>query len=78
MKLRRLIKLIAITGGLALAFYGGALLLGLSEVTIGKFSTDARDTNTALLLMLIGVVLTLYGWFDTVTPSRDNSDGSPQ
>ena len=71
MKLRQLVKPIAITSGLALALYGSALLLGLSEVTFDKFSAGARDTNTALVVTLIGVALALYGWFDTVTSGQD-------
>ncbi|KGM56943.1 hypothetical protein N799_01970 [Lysobacter arseniciresistens ZS79] len=63
------------TVGTAIALYGVSLLIGLSEVSIGKFSAGARDTSSALLIALLGVALALYGWFHL--GSEQSTERSP-
>ncbi len=70
MKLQKPAKLMMIVGGIALAGYGVLVLIGLPEISLGKFSADSADTNGALLTALIGVAIALYGWF---TPAPDRS-----
>jgi hypothetical protein len=77
MRLRQLAKFTAIVGGLLLALYGVSLVFGLTEITLGKFSAGARDTNTALLVFLIGFALALYGWFDPGSDVKSKSVESP-
>jgi Ca2+/H+ antiporter len=63
-KLRKLANFVTIVLGAALAIYGASLLIGFPNIFLGKFSADAFDTNSALLITLIGVALALYGWLD--------------
>jgi len=74
MKLQKLTKLVMIAGGVALAAYGVLLLVGLPEITLGKFSADAADTNGAWLITMIGVAFALYGWF--ASSSGSSTGGS--
>ena len=69
---KKLTALVCILGGLALTAYGFAALLGLDEFAFGKFSAAARDTSSAILFVLIGIALTLFGWFSTASGS-DNA-----
>lgn len=63
--IKRLIRVLCMCGGLALACYGIVLLFSLDHLFIGKFSYEGRDTSSAVLVMLLGGALFLYGlWSD--------------
>ena len=72
MKLQKLAKLVMIAAGIGLAACGVVLLIGLPDITLGKFSAAAADTNGAVLILLIGGALALYGWF---MPSAKSTSG---
>lgn len=62
---KSLLRFICMGLGLALAFYGVLLLFALDQLALGKFSAASRDTSTAILFGLIGVVIFIYGmWLD--------------
>ena len=62
--MKQLAALFCIIAGLALAAYGVALIVGLDTLTFfSKYSAAGRDTNSATLILLIGITLALFGWF---------------
>jgi len=56
---------LCIAGGLALMIYGGVCLLGVDHWIYSKYTAGARDSwGVPVLLLLVGGVSVLYGWFD--------------
>ena len=62
-RIKRLIAIFCVIAGLALCLFGLAAIFGLDSLAFGKFSAAGRDTNSALLLLLVGIALVLFGWF---------------
>ena len=78
MKLQKLTNLAMIAGGVGLAAYGVLLLIGLPDITLGKFSAGAADTNGAVLIFLIGGALALYGWFAPAAESTSKGSSADE
>ena len=72
--LKQLIAALCIIGGLAIVAYAIAGLIELPSLALGKFSTEARDTSSGIVFLLIGGALALAGlWnieFSTNRPTE--------
>ena len=62
-RIQQIAAILFIVIGLALSFYGLLAIFSLDSFAFGKFATSARDTSSAILVLLIGVALALFGWF---------------
>lgn len=74
MKILQFKRTVLMVGGLAVLGYGISLLFGLTEFDIGKWSAAERDTSTAIITCLLGLVLFLYGWFDPAAIRGQSGD----
>ena len=59
--LKRLLAVLCILGGVALSVYAAWSLIELPDLALGKFSSEARDTATGILFLLLGGVIALAG-----------------
>ena len=74
MKILQFKRAVLMIGGLAALGYGISQIFGLSEFDIGKWSAAERDTSTAIISCLLGLVSFLYGWFDPAAIKGQSGD----
>ena len=70
------LRILLMLGGIVIAVWASVVLLALDHVALGKFSTAARDTNGAILFLLIGIAVFVHGLgMSSDTADKDVGDG---